>query len=132
MSLKKGYYYLFYKFYNLAENSPAILPSDFIAACIISWLEIIFLVTFKFYYREFIDPNDTFIFLSFQTIVPLTIIFLIKYFAFIRDETWKKYVKEFDQLSEDENDKGTIIVGGIVMFIIGNLILATYLAPGHK
>jgi uncharacterized membrane protein YbhN (UPF0104 family) len=132
MNIKKSYYYLFYKFYKLGELSPSIFPSDFISIVVILWLEMMFLLSLKIYYREFINPNDNLRLVSFQTIGILSILIIIKYVAFIRNTKWKKYAKEFNQLPEAKNDNGTAIVIGIVLFVISNLIFACWLEPGGK
>lgn len=127
MKIKDAYYYLFYKFYKFGEWSPSTLPSDFTAAFAISGLEIMLLISLKFYYIEFWDWNDTFTFGSIQTIIPLAGVILIKYFAFIKDDKWKTYVKKFDKLSETRNLIGTWIVIGVIAFVIGNLALAFHI-----
>jgi hypothetical protein len=132
MSIKKAYYYLFYKFYKLAKVSPSIFPSDFVAILCLFWIELILLFDLKMYYRRFIDPNDDFVIVSLQTLIPVAILFLMKYFAFIQNTKWKKFVKEFDQLPVGKNDRGTLLTIGIVIFVFGNLMLAVYLSPGRR
>lgn len=133
MNIKKAYYFLFYKFYQLGEMSPSIFPSDYIAVVVILWLEMMFLFSLKIYYREFINPNDDFVLVSVQTICTLSILVVLKYFAFLQDNAkWKKYIKEFDQLPEDKNDTGTATVIGVVLFVIINLVIACKLAPGGR
>ncbi len=124
MNIKKGYYYVFYKFYKFGEWSPSDFPSDFTATFAITVLEVLFLGTLKFYYIEFVDRNDPFVLISFQTIVPLVIVVLVNYFAFINNDRWKKYVTEFDQWPRNKNLIGTYVVIGILVFIIVNLIIA--------
>ncbi len=127
MIIKKAYYYLFYKFYKFGEWSPSVFPSDFTATFAIACLEVLFLISLKFYYIEFFDRNDTFTFVSFQTIISLVTVFLINYFAFLNNKSWKTYVHEFDKLPESKNLIGTWIVIGLVAFVIGNLALAFHI-----
>ncbi|HVW15720.1 MAG TPA: hypothetical protein VHB54_17940 [Mucilaginibacter sp.] len=115
--MKRAYYYLFYKFYRFGELSPSNLPSDFTATFAIAVLEVLFFTALNFYYIDFVDPAYVFGF-SAKTIIPLVLILLINYFAFIRTDKWKVYVKEFDATSENEKNRGTLIVWGIVIFII--------------
>ncbi len=127
MNVKKAYYYLFYKLYKFGEWSPSIFQSDFTATFAIVCLEVLFLGSLKFYYFNFVDHNDTFVLISFQTIIPLTAIILINYFAFINDNTWKKYVKEFDRLPKKKNLIGTWLIIGIILFVIVNFALAVHI-----
>ncbi len=127
MTIKESYYYLFYKFYKVGEMSSSIFPSDFIAAIGIMWLELFFLSSFKFYYRDFINPNDNWELVSVQTLVPITLLVVIKYFAFINDTKWKSYFKKFDKFSQDKNDNGTLIVVGIVIMAIANFVVSVSL-----
>ncbi len=125
--MKKAYYYLFYKFYKFGEWSPSEFPSDFTATFAIACLEVLFLISLKFYYIEFIDHKDTFIFVSFQTLIPLATVFLVNYFAFINNTNWKKYVQEFDHLPKYKNLIGSWLVICIVAFIIGNVAYAFHI-----
>lgn len=124
INIKRGYYYIFYKFYKFGELSPSSFPSDFTATFAIAVLEVLFLIALKFYYIEFIDLRNTFVFASFQTIFPLVLVFLINYFAFLNNDKWKVYVNEFNQWPKERNLIGTWIVAGIVIFIIVNLFVA--------
>jgi purine-cytosine permease-like protein len=127
MKIKRAYYYLFYKFYKFGEWSPSVFPSDFTATFAIACLEVLFLMSLKFYYIEFIDRNDTFTFFSFQTLTPLLAVLLINYFAFINNSNWKKYIREFDRLPKNINLIGTWVVIGMASFVIGSLALAFYI-----
>ena len=127
MKIKKAYYYLFYKFYKFGEWSPSVFPSDFTAAFAIACLEVLFLISLKFYYIEFIDLNDTFTFVSFQTLIPLAAVFLVNYFAFFNNTNWKKYIIEFDRLPKNKNLIGTLIILVIVAVIIGSLAFAFHI-----
>ena len=124
MNIKKAYYYLFYKLYKFGEASPSSFPSDFTATFAIVVFEVLFFIALKFYYIEFIDRGNTFVFVSFQTLGPLGAVLLVNYFAFINNDRWKEYVNEFDQWPRNRNIIGTWIVIGIIAFIIVNLVVA--------
>lgn len=124
MSIKKAYYYFFYKFYKFGERSPSTLPSNYTAAVAISVLEVLFWGALEFYYIEFVDPNSPFQLLALQTLIPLGIIFVVNSTAFLFTGGWKKYVGEFDQWPRSKNITGTWVVVGIVLFIIVNIIVA--------
>lgn len=128
MNIRESYYYLFYKFYKLGDMSIAIFPSDFIAVVAIIWLELMFLISFKFYYRDFINPNDHMELVSAQVLIPLGIIVSVNVVSFIISDTrWKTYFKEFDKFSQKKNDNGTLIVAGIVILVVANFVTAAAL-----
>lgn len=126
MDIKRAYYYLFYKYYKFGEASPSIFPSDFTATIAISVLEILFLASFKFYSTYFFGRSGNLKFMSFQVIIPLATIFVINYLAFINNTAWKKYVREFDNISTAKNTVGTWIIIGISAAIIFNFSLSVY------
>jgi len=125
--MKGAYYYLFYKLYKFGEWSPSSFPGDFTATFTIAVFETMFLACLKFYYIEFVNHNDVFSLTSFQTIVSLLAIFLINYFAFLRDAKWKDYVKSFDKLPKYKNIIGTWVVIGTLAFIIINVAISFHL-----
>jgi hypothetical protein len=59
--------------------------------------------------------------------IPLVLVLLINYVAFIHTDVWKDYVIEFDKMPKKKNRIGSWIVFGIVLFIISNLIFSFYL-----
>jgi len=127
MSLKDGYYYLFYKFYKLAKISPSVFPSDFVAMFIICALEPLALLSIRLYSAMLVSENEELKFYSLQVVVPLTGIFFLKYFFFLKDDMWKKKVKQFDKLASRTNLIGSWIVFAIIIFIIINLVVSCYL-----
>ena len=126
MSIKKCYYYFFYKFYKFGEWSPSMFSSDFTAAFAISMLEALFLVSLMFLYIDLVDFNYPFN-LSFQTVFPLAVIGILNCYLFIFNEKWKGYIKEFDRWPKRKNKAGTLIVVAIVAIIIGLFVLSVYI-----
>ena len=124
MSIKKAYYYFFYKFYKFGERSLSTLPSNYTAAVAIGVLEVLFWLALKFFYIEFVDQNNSYQLLALQTLIPLGIIITVNCTAFLFTAGWKKYVSEFDQWPRSKNIIGTWVVAGIVLFIIVNIIVA--------
>jgi len=122
MIMKKAYYYLFYKFYKFGEWSPSIFPSDFTATVAIGILEVVFIVSLKFYYIEYIDPKNELT--PLQMILAGIVIILINTFAFIMNDKWKHYIKEFDKLPRYKNIIGTWVVILIVAFILVNAAIS--------
>ncbi len=122
MSIKKAYFYLFYKFYKFGERSPSVFPSDWTAATSIAILEVLFIVSLKFYYIEYIDPKNELT--PLQMILAGIVIVLINSFAFIINDSWKHYIKEFDKLPRYKNIIGTWVVLLVVVFILVNAAIS--------
>ena len=120
----RAYYYLFYKLYKFGEWSPSSYPSDFTATYAIVVFETMLFGVLKFYYIEFLDKSAVFTFVSASTLIPLILIFLINYFAFLRNDNWQGYVSDFEKLPKRKNIIGTWIVIAILLSIILNVVLA--------
>jgi purine-cytosine permease-like protein len=128
MTIKKAYFYFFYKIYKFLEAfEQTRWLSELKAGCILVVLEILFLISLKVYYSVFFNPNDEFIFYSLQTLLPFSAVVLINYFCFAYDDKWKAYADEFSRWSPEVNLKGTWIVILIVLFILFNLVFSFYL-----
>ena len=119
MSIKKAYFYLFYKFYKFGERSPSVFPSDFTATVAIGILEMLFIASLKFYYIEYVDPKNELT--PLQVIVVGIVVFLVNAILFIANDNWKHYIKEFDKLPKRKNIIGTWAVILIVAFILVNV-----------
>ena len=125
MSIKKAYYYLFYKFYKFSEAAPSRWLSDWKAELCVDALEIFLGLSFLIYYTVFTKQwiniaNGKAILLY------VALISLPNYFIFHHKHQWKEIVKEFDKLPKKKNLIGSCIVFIIVLAIITNLIVAFY------
>lgn len=128
MTIKKAYYYLFYKLYKFSEAAPSRWLSDWKATFALLVLEIWVLLSFMVYYKVFtkrdLIPDNR------LTIVGLTVVVilsLIKYFVFEHRDRWKECIGEFSRWPAKKNKTGTLIVWFIVLLIIANLIFSFYL-----
>ncbi|WP_326983437.1 hypothetical protein VUJ46_02500 [Chryseobacterium sp. MYb264] len=126
--IKKGYYYLFYKLYNHYENSSTPWWSDFKASTSIAALEIWLIISIVNYFLLItgkttgnLNIRDPYV------LIPLILLFLIHYFAFINTDIWKKYNNDFDKLSKKKNNTYGIITWCTIIFIIINMIFSFYL-----
>lgn len=126
MTIKKMYYYFFYKFYKHYENSSDPWWSDWKAVLSIGALEIWFLGSILIYYSIITKTKLDITLTDPMILIPLILLFLFNYFAFIYTDIWKQYNKEFDKMPEEKNKKGTIIVWIIVGFIILNFFGSAY------
>ncbi|UWX62173.1 hypothetical protein N0B40_07740 [Chryseobacterium oranimense] len=129
--IKKAYYYLFYKIYKSIEYTSELVGgafwTDFKAGLVILTLELWIIGSFLNYYSIINDKK-----LNIETISPILLISLIffsiiNYLAFMHTDIWKTYNKEFDKLSEKENQKGTTIVWVIAICITVNFFGSVYL-----
>ncbi len=128
MTIKKAYYYIFYKFLRLFEAfEQTKWLSDFKAGLVLYSLEIFFLISLKVYYIDFFNRNEEFEANSVQTIIPFISLLLVNYFAFLYNDKWKSYVEEFDNWPVKRNIIGTWVIVGIVAFVMINLILSFYI-----
>ena len=64
---------------------------------------------------------------SFGIGIPMLLIILAKWFFFVKDDSWRNYVKVFDNYRNEENEKGGYIVLGLVVAIMVNFSFSLYL-----
>lgn len=127
-SIKKSYYYFFYKLYKFWEYvSVPKFWSDWKASLILDCL-IYFIVSSAFiYYKVFFNPylhlsegyNDVFI-----LVIPVVI---FNYLVFHHRDQWRSIIVEFDKIPKKKNLIGSWIVFSIVLLVILNLIYSFYL-----
>ncbi len=129
MNLKIAYYYIFYKLYKFIEWSPSIYSSYSGAVSLLMLLEIWTLFSINNYWDVFIGKHGTLTFISFKVLFPITILLLLKWIAFWKDDKWKAYVKEFEQLPKRKNIKGSWIVAFITLLCFANFVFSFYFNP---
>jgi hypothetical protein len=127
MSLEEMYYYAFYKIYSFMDFFKSKdISNKFRAIILMTFLEAWSLFAIYNYLDIVLKRHTTIQLISFKS-VPFIAILLIKWFAFIKDDRWRGYMKKFDSFSKEKNRNGTYVIVGIVLFIFGNLILSGYL-----
>lgn len=131
MSIKKLYYYFFYKIYKsieyTSENFGGKFLSSFKAGFVMIVLQIWLLLSIGNYY-SFITNEDVELSISMPIIyIPLIIIIGFNYFTLDFKDYWIKYFKEFDKLPKEKNKKYGMIVWSIIILIIGNMLFSFYL-----
>jgi hypothetical protein len=127
VSIRKAYYYLFYKLYKFSEASPSRWLSDWKAELSIDVLIFFCLFSFFIYYKIFCNRYIHLSESNWDVWVPAIVIGLFNYFIFHHHNQWKRIVKEFDRLPKRKNIIGGWIVFGVVLLIIANLVYAFYL-----
>jgi hypothetical protein len=98
------------------------------AMAILILIEVGTIVSFFSYKDFFLKRNDKMNVFSLPILIPLTIVWLIKWFAFINDDKWRNYVNKFDQWPKEKNVKGTWIVIGVIIILGTNIVLSINLA----
>ena len=126
------YCYLFYKLYKFAKWSPSIYPSDFGAVTLIGTLELGFLFSIQNYWMAYTKHNVNDTFFSLKILIVLFLIIYTKWLFFWRKSKWKIYVNEFDKLPKRKNIIGTWLVVFIVVFILTNAIVSSYLFSPYR
>lgn len=130
MSFKEMYYYVFYKFYKFFEAFKTTRwLTDTKSGIVLGVLEVFVLFSLINYYDLLVGQQKDLDIKSVEIFLPLLIIVLIKWFFFIKDDTWKDYVLEFDKWPKEKNRKGTWIVAGVILTIMANFIFSLYLNP---
>jgi hypothetical protein len=129
--LKRAYYYFFYKIYKSIIYTSELVGgefwSDFKAGIALLALELWFLGSIVNYYSIISNIKFSIGNIYSILIVPLILLSILNYFAFIHTDVWKEYNEKFDRLPKEKNKKGSIIVWMIAIFITINFLVSAYL-----
>lgn len=125
-TMKRAYYYLFYKLYKWYEKGPSVWWSDWKAGISIIALEIWLVASLFIYYKIFFNRYAHLSDSGWELIICALLIIIPNYWVFVHTDKWKDYVQEFDQLPKRTNKIGGWIVFGVVLLIIANLVFAFY------
>lgn len=123
-TMKRAYYYLFYKIYRFWYNISGDAWSDFKALLSIGVLQAF---TFLSLYIWWAISTKSILSFSKYWIVTIAVsIGFINYYIFFNKNIWMKYNKEFDTLPKQKNKLGGWLVFGLVVIIISGLIFSFY------
>lgn len=125
-TIKKRYYYLFYKFYKFAEAAPSKWLSDWKASLCLDILILFIFSSLLNYYKAIIDQASR-IGEGNLLLVVIIIISISNYFIFQHRDQWRNIVHEFDGLPKQTNKMGSWIVFGVVFLVVSNFIYSFYL-----
>lgn len=127
-SLKRIYYYFFYKLYKFWDYiSVPKFWSEWKAGISIVALELWSVFTALNYYDIINNSKEKLSLTSPVILIPLLIIIILNYIAFdYYDYVWKKYNIRFDNLPKRKNMIGGIIVWTIILFIIIAFFTSTF------
>jgi len=122
------HYYLFYKFYRLFERFKTTRwLTDYKAILVLTYLEVIVFCSFYNNYHYYKGTLASYDYFSFGIGIPMLLIILAKWFFFVKDDSWRNYIKVFDNYRNEENEKGGYIVLGLVVAIMVNFSFSLYL-----
>ncbi|MBO9675177.1 MAG: hypothetical protein J7577_17150 [Sphingobacteriaceae bacterium] len=128
MTIKKSYYYLFYKLYKFWQvvSTPKIW-SDWKAELCIDALILLLGASILVYYKVFVNRYFHFGDSNLPVIITCISISLINYFVFHHKSQWKEIVIRFDAYPPESHKRGSFVVGLVILAVIINLIFAFYL-----
>ncbi|KPE48951.1 hypothetical protein [Chryseobacterium indologenes] len=130
MSIKKLYYYFYYKIHKsiavTSEVSGGKFGTLFKTSLVIIVLEIWLLASLLIYYKVYINPKADIVGTKIGWIIMVAILVLVDYAIFYSKNQWKKIIDEFDKLPNKKNKKGNWVTFTIVLIIIGNFIFSFY------
>lgn len=130
-SIKKCYYYFFYKIYHsIWYTSNAFGGESLIsykAGGVMLALEAWVLFSIGAYYAIYTKTFNELSILMPVVYIPALLVFMFNYFTIHYKNNWKKYNFEFDNYSKRKNRIGGWIVFGIILLIMANLIYSFYL-----
>jgi len=127
MSIKRAYYYLFYKLYKFWEAiSTPKFWNDWKAELSIDVFGIFLGLSGICYYAIINKKKIDFGSGKYVVFIYLLLIALPNYFIFHHQDQWKQFVHEFDQLPKKNNRIGGLVVWIIILLVIANLIFAFY------
>lgn len=123
--MKNVFYYLFYRLYLLAKNTPTAFSYSFVAGVFYIALQAWLIVSMTNYYNIFIDRYFR---LDFSYIwVPVLLITSIQIYFFVYRDNWRDYIKKFDALPKKTNLKYGIASWIFFILIIINLLYSYHL-----
>lgn len=127
MSMKKAYYYLYYKLYNFAVSISDDAINEWKPLVTIGVLQIMIIVEIFVWYSILTKKILT-LTNPLASILPIVaVIGVANYFFFLHRNRWKNYIAEFKQY-----DKKKKSVGGIVVFLIISLVLASVIFSFYR
>jgi len=129
MSIKKLYYYFFYKIYKTidytSDASGGKFMTSFKTGIVIIALEFWLTIAILNYYNVFFDKTINF---SKGVYVIIALFFsVLSYITIDYNKVWKSYYVEFDKLPTKKNKAGGWVVFGISAFIIAFFVYSIYL-----
>lgn len=123
MSIKKAYYFFFYKIYNFSKNVSDDALNDLKPGIIISVLQIFLLIEILVWYT-IITKGDVGADWYYKVVAILICGF--NYYVFLYKNKWKNYFNEFKNYGKRKNIIGGWLTFITIIFIIVSLIFSFY------
>lgn len=129
MSIKKLYYYFFYKIYKAIQYTSAPFGeflNNFKAGLVLIVLQLWTLFSIINYYSLITGVKIELSFFKPIMYIPFTLILGLNYYYLDYLNVWKSYNHEFDQFPRKKNVIGSWVVFLIVMILATNFIFSFY------
>jgi magnesium-transporting ATPase (P-type) len=129
MSIRKLYYYFFYKIYKSIQYTSAPFGeflNNFKAGLVMIVLQLWIVFSIINYYTVITGTKVQLSISNPIIYIPLVIILGVNYYTLDYLDIWKSYNNEFDQLHKKKNIIGGWIVLAIVIIITANFIFSFY------
>lgn len=129
MSIKKLYYYFFYKIYKSIQYTSAPFGdflNGFKAGVVMIVLQLWTVFSLINYYSVITGSKVELSVSKPIMYIPLIIILGFNYYTLDYSNIWKSYNNKFDQLTKRKNIIGSWIVLSIVIIVIANFIFSFY------
>jgi hypothetical protein len=126
MSLRKAYYYLYYKLYKFAISVSDDAINEWTPLVTILVLEVLLIAEFFIWYsvatkKIFVVTNPL---TSFLPIV--AVIGIANYVFFLHRDKWKNYIDEFKRYDKRRKSLGGVLVTLVITLIVGSVLIAFY------
>jgi hypothetical protein len=126
MSLRKAYYYLYYKLYKFAISVSDDAINEWKPLVTILVLEVLLIAEFFIWYsvatkKIFVVTNPL---TSFLPIV--AVIGIANYVFFLHRDKWKNYIDEFKRYDKRRKSLGGVLVTLVITLIVGSVLIAFY------
>lgn len=126
MTIKKAYYYLYYKLYRFAVSISDDAINEWKPLVTILILEVLLIAEIFIWYsvatkKIFVVSNPL---TSFLPVV--AIIGIANYIFFLHKNRWRNYVDEFKSYDKKKKSFGGLIVFLIIALIVASVVLAFY------
>jgi hypothetical protein len=126
MSLRKAYYYLYYKLYKLAVSVSDDALNEWKPLVTILILEVLFIAEIFVWYsvatkKIFVVNNPLASFLPMVAVIGIA-----NYLFFLHKDRWKNHIDEFKRYDKKRKLIGGAMVCLLITLIIGSLLMAFY------
>jgi len=126
MSIKKAYYYLYYKLYNFAVSISDDAINEWKPLVTIGILQVMIIAEIFVWYSILTKKILTLANPLTSILLIVAVIGLSNYFFFLHRNKWKGYIAEFKQYGKRKKKIGGIIVFLLIASVVASVIFSFY------